>query len=270
MAWTVQAIWKNLGGGIQPGEPNARLLSCVGAALYAEHRYWEAADALEASLALHDDPKVEDAMWELRDVAEREARPMVRTNPGLDPVGARIAFFLIVTSFIALVVIGVVTLGRSSGDNSSAPIVAPGFNLHPTSQVVKPAVAPTVTNDLTTIAEIDLATVRAQGYTPYTSAVADAGTGHILVAIVGICNGSATGRCQIVHFFIDSTYLGTDTKGVSQGISALAAGASRQMDVTYVNYAPTDPGCCPSRLPVTITYTWDGNRLTASGTPPGH
>ncbi len=152
---------------------------------------------------------------------------------------------------------------------------------------ITPAVTPTVTKDSNTITAIDFATMSAQGYTPYTSTysvnetqavpkalqphtsvVTDGGSGRALIAIQGICTGSATGRCQKVFFFIDDTYLGTDTTGPSQGILDVSSPSSRQIAVTYVNYAPTDPGCCPTRSPVTITYTWDGNRLTANGTPP--
>jgi hypothetical protein len=86
----------------------------------------------------------------------------------------------------------------------------------------------------------------------------------------GICKDSATGRCQQLFIYLDERFLGTDTLKTSAGITEIAALGTGRFSATYANYAPNDPGCCPSLPPVTITYTWDGSRLTPSGTPPGH
>jgi hypothetical protein len=96
------------------------------------------------------------------------------------------------------------------------------------------------------------------------------GFGGSLAAMKGICVGSATGRCQQVFFFHNGEYLGADTLSPSLGILDVQDAGVAKIAVTYVNYAPSDPACCPSLSPVTITYTWDGSQLRASGVPPGH
>jgi hypothetical protein len=40
--------------------------------------------------------------------------------------------------------------------------------------------------------------------------------------------------------------------------------------VTNTSCAPSDPLCCPSLPPATVTYTWTGTALVPDGTPPGH
>ena len=120
------------------------------------------------------------------------------------------------------------------------------------------------------------------GFTPYGAATifsgnppnhavtASDGFGGSLAAMKGTCIGSATGRCQQVFFFHNGEYLGTDTFSPSLGILGVQYAGVAKIAVTYVNYAPSDPGCCPSLAPVTITYSWDGTQLKASGVPPGH
>jgi hypothetical protein len=115
------------------------------------------------------------------------------------------------------------------------------------------------------------ARILALGFTPTGSSVSTGdGSGGSLVALRGICTGSATGRCQQVFFFHNGEYLGTDTLSPSSGIPDVQYAGVAKIAVTYVNYAPSDPGCCPSLAPVTITYSWDGTQLKASGVPPGH
>ena len=115
------------------------------------------------------------------------------------------------------------------------------------------------------------ARISALGFTPIGTPVStDDGSGGSLVALKGICVGSATGRCQQVFFFHNGEYLGTDMLSPSLGILDVQYAGVAKIAVTYVNYAPSDPGCCPSLAPVTITYSWDGTQLKASGVPPGH
>ncbi len=76
--------------------------------------------------------------------------------------------------------------------------------------------------------------------------------------------------CQKVHFFLDETYLGTDTLRPSRSILNLEPGAQGRILVTYANYAPEDLDNAPSLPPVSIPYWWDGERLRAGGVPPGH
>jgi len=115
------------------------------------------------------------------------------------------------------------------------------------------------------------ARVLALGFTPFGSTVSTLdGSGGSLDAVKGICAGSSSGYCQQVFFFHDGEYLGTDAFSPSSSILELHAAGVARIAVTYANYAPSDALCCPSLSPVTITYTWDGGRLQASGEPPGH
>lgn len=73
-----------------------------------------------------------------------------------------------------------------------------------------------------------------------------------------------------MFFFLNTRYLGTDTSSPSAGIGDFRAAGTGSIAVTYPNYAKSDPLCCPSGQPVTITYHWNGTSLVPSGTPPGH
>ena len=94
--------------------------------------------------------------------------------------------------------------------------------------------------------------------------------GSTLVALAATKIGTADGYTQWVFFFNGTTYLGTDTAVPSPQLSLAGSPAPGQVEVKYVAYGPDDPLCCPTLPPVTITYTWDGTKLTSSGTPPGH
>jgi hypothetical protein len=94
--------------------------------------------------------------------------------------------------------------------------------------------------------------------------------GSIFIGMAGFRSPSADGAPMWVFFFNGDTYLGTDTLMPSLGLSLVGSPAPGQINVSYTNYAPNDPLCCPSLPPVTITYTWNGQSVTPSGTPPGH
>jgi hypothetical protein len=94
--------------------------------------------------------------------------------------------------------------------------------------------------------------------------------GTTFIGISGSPIGSADGAGKFVFFFSGSTYLGTDTLEPSRYVKLAGSPGPGQINVTYDNYAPNDPVCCPSLPPVTITYTWDGTSVTPNGTPPGH
>jgi S1-C subfamily serine protease len=115
-------------------------------------------------------------------------------------------------------------------------------------------------------------TVLQKGYRPSAKvAVSQTADGHHFMAIHGYCQAGMETYCQIVHFFLDATYLGTDTLRPSQLILVVATRPDpAPMAVTYANYGPSDELCCPTLPPVTIVYTWDGERIRPSGSPPGH
>jgi hypothetical protein len=117
----------------------------------------------------------------------------------------------------------------------------------------------------------DPAVVQAHGFMPSSNvAQTPDGFGHTLYAWHGTCQGSADGYCQKMFFFIDATYLGTDTSADSTSITGYQPSGTGTIAVSYANYGTSDPLCCPSGQPVTINYYWNGRKLIASGTPPGH
>lgn len=75
------------------------------------------------------------------------------------------------------------------------------------------------------------------------------------------------GHGMLVFFWHNQTFLGWDTDEETWTVSLSAKGAN-VIDATYADYAPKDPACCPSLAPVTITYRWDGTRLSQSQTLP--
>jgi hypothetical protein len=118
--------------------------------------------------------------------------------------------------------------------------------------------------------QADRAVVAAKGFMVGSDAVAPPLGNDLLIAIGGTCGGSADGKCQQVFFFIGTRYLGTDTLKPSTAIGSISPAGPGRIRVSYANYRPNDPLCCPGLPPVPITYTWDGGALHPDGTPPGH
>jgi hypothetical protein len=73
--------------------------------------------------------------------------------------------------------------------------------------------------------------------------------------------------CSTTHFLLEDQYLGTDTFYTYLGSEHLIASDPNQFIISYQTYAPGDPRCCPSVWGA-VVYTWDGQRLNASGEPP--
>jgi hypothetical protein len=159
-------------------------------------------------------------------------------------------------------------LTACGGNSASSPTVT----LPPATPTIPPASAtPTPSTAGTTPLTADPAIVRSRGYTPSPHNVQTPdGFGHTLYAWHGTCAGSADGYCQMMFFFIDTRFLGTDTKDPSTAIAEYRAAGTGTIAVTYASYGSQDPLCCPSGKPVTITYHWNGSRLIPSGIPPDH
>jgi hypothetical protein len=84
-------------------------------------------------------------------------------------------------------------------------------------------------------------------------------SGQRLVVIHSVCTGSADGHCQAIAVFRGSDPRPVWT-GHYSGVTAFAAYAGG-FSVTSVQYAPSDPLCCPSRPPVTQRYRWNGKEF---------
>ena len=112
--------------------------------------------------------------------------------------------------------------------------------------------------------------VTARGYYPSDPVVTDDGQGHHLLAVPSYCSPVVTVNhvnCQVTHFFLEGTYLGTDTLRTYYGYESVRPLGSGQFAIDYTTYAPDDGECCPS-VKATVLYTWTGNGLVSSGEPP--
>jgi hypothetical protein len=106
------------------------------------------------------------------------------------------------------------------------------------------------------VLQADRARVASLGFAPGEEAVTLYSGDQNLIAIKGSCGPS----CQQVFFFVNNRYLGTDTLRTSTSIGEIAPAGPGRIRVTYTAARPAVP----------ITYTWNGQRLTPDGTPPGH
>lgn len=195
----------------------------------------------------------------------------------------RALLLVAVAAFLAGVAVVVAAHGVASRSATPAPsprpadhpTVAPRATAAPTTTVftatTPSATAATATSTSSSSPNVrvaDRAAIRARGYVVDRGASAPDGAGETLYAWIATCAGSADGHCQRVFFFAGSRYLGTDTKNDSNEIMGIAAAGRAAIAVTYADYLPGDPLCCPSGKPVNITYRWTGSRLIPSGAPP--
>jgi len=100
-------------------------------------------------------------------------------------------------------------------------------------------------------------------------AAVELGPGEFFIAHRAICVDSVDGACQSVFFFVNDRFVATDADNPWFGIADPEATAAGEILLSYVNYLPEDPLCCPSGEPIEITFTWDGSSLVSSAIPPG-
>ena len=111
--------------------------------------------------------------------------------------------------------------------------------------------------------------ITARGFYPGEPTTAPGLDGRWLIAYPSICASSVAvnhRNCQVVHFFLDETYLGTDTAYAYYGYETVTAGPNH-VTVKYTTYSPNEPECCPT-VTETVVYVWTGDSLEASREPP--
>jgi hypothetical protein len=86
------------------------------------------------------------------------------------------------------------------------------------------------------------------------------GFGKTLYAFSATTGGD--GSNQQVFFFINDTYIGTDTAEPHGPVLEMGGEGTGSIGVVYAVYKPTDPVATPSGTPFTIVYHWNGSRLT--------
>ncbi|MFD1675193.1 LppP/LprE family lipoprotein [Alicyclobacillus fodiniaquatilis] len=96
-----------------------------------------------------------------------------------------------------------------------------------------------------------------------------ADNGDSVTAVVGTRSPSADGYGQVVFFFHNQTFVGVDSDTEKTDIrSVKPAAAGMSFEITYANYAETDPLSSPSLAPVTVEFGWGGTSFTANQTIP--
>lgn len=95
----------------------------------------------------------------------------------------------------------------------------------------------------------------------------DGSTGAF-TAEVGTVLPSTDGDGQLVFFWHNSRFVGWDSTLDNMNVLQVQALGKASFRVTYANYAPDDPACCPSLIPVSVVYRWTGDRFRAQGPLP--
>lgn len=145
-------------------------------------------------------------------------------------------------------------------------------NLSPNQQTSAPPSVSTAPQSASTTSQTDSAMIQSDieqiknnGYIPVSTqpgAQTPDGFGHMLYAWDAIAKGSADGQSQLVFFFINSKYLGTDTAQPHPGIYKLTAIGTGSITVGYDVWKKGNSMADPTGTPFYITYTWNGHSLT--------
>jgi hypothetical protein len=94
---------------------------------------------------------------------------------------------------------------------------------------------------------------------------ATASDGSTIAAFGMVLAGSGDGSGQAVLLFRDGRFLGWASAFETLHLSVSSNGSV--IKVRYGDYKGNDPFCCPSSFK-TITYSWTGGKIVASGVPP--
>jgi hypothetical protein len=73
---------------------------------------------------------------------------------------------------------------------------------------------------------------------------------------------------QAVFFFVDESLLGRDWGEDVRSVDSIASLSGGRISVIYRLYEPDDEDCCPSGEPFAVVYTYDGEFIADSSTPP--
>lgn len=100
------------------------------------------------------------------------------------------------------------------------------------------------------------------------------GHGGWLTAVPAVRWPTADGHGQVVLFWHDRTFLGSETLARLPSLGAEAASLAivrsgrDRVVVRFARYRPSDAMCCPSLKPIEIVYRWNGRALKASAPVP--
>lgn len=86
-----------------------------------------------------------------------------------------------------------------------------------------------------------------------------------LSAVEAVAAGAASaGAQEQIFLFASGRYLGTVT-AEPRVASSFETNGDGSITVTYGHFAPSDPFCCPSLEPWTVTLRWIEDELVTSG-----
>jgi hypothetical protein len=115
-----------------------------------------------------------------------------------------------------------------------------------------------------------VAAITRQGYTVREGPDRQGSPGP-LRAFIATCTGSADGACAVLEFFYQDRYLGfIRDRQLGTGIVAAHDATIVSQDghgivVRYVVEKQSDALCCPSGAHFTVTYSWNGMSIVATG-----
>lgn len=91
--------------------------------------------------------------------------------------------------------------------------------------------------------------------------------GDTVTAAIGARSPSADGYGQVVFFFHNHKFIGLDSNMEKTQIQSVKADSNQRFgfDITYANYASTDPLFNPSQPPVTVPFVWSGLTVNPVG-----
>jgi hypothetical protein len=103
-----------------------------------------------------------------------------------------------------------------------------------------------------------VATVKAQGYTPYSTS--EYHPNQTLRVLVGTRSGSGDGYDQHAFFFVGGRYLGTDTSAPSAAVHVISQGDT-EVTLAYAIYRAGNPLCCPAGGEAHVTFQLNNGTL---------
>ncbi len=185
-------------------------------------------------------------------------RPPQRADQGRDRphrgrflAGAAIA--LIAAGLIAAAAL--LASSRSGDDAPQKTVVQRGNGKRTTTVTETSANGSTSGSSDSSGATVDAAVARvaAEGFDVEDSS--DFNPDNTLGALVGAGAGG-----EMVFFFVDGDYIGTDTADPSGDIEIVSS-TDTETKVSYGIYGPADPDCCPSDGRTSVRYSWNGSEL---------
>jgi hypothetical protein len=100
------------------------------------------------------------------------------------------------------------------------------------------------------------------------------GHGGWLTAVPAVRWPTADGFGQVVLFWHDRTFIGSETLarlpslGPEAAALAIVKAGPDRIVIRFARYRPSDAMCCPSLRPIEIVYSWNGRSLRASASVP--